>query len=228
MTPFINMHTHQTANNKHNNIYIVSLTIDEWQDSKKNNFVSVGIHPYQSSNSTYQQQLVLLEAILQQPNTIAVGEVGLDRHINIPIATQTKVLRTQLALAKQYKKPIIFHAVRTIPDILSICKQESVNLPLIFHGFTGKPEAVEQIHRAGGYTSFGAKLLTNRSWDTALKKAYELGCLFFETDEANIAIESVYSKAAEVLATTADSLKSQVYSYFCSVFKDIDFDANMR
>ncbi|MDR0660204.1 MAG: TatD family hydrolase [Prevotellaceae bacterium] len=218
MAPYIDIHTHCRATTQ--NIQVLVLNPTEWRNIlySVKEFYSVGIHPWHSNDRNIAEQLEWLEEALQKTNVLALGEVGLDRSINIPLGLQESVLKAQIRLSKHHLKPLVFHAARTTSDILSICKQKKVYQPFIVHGFTGKPEAVQQISRAGGYVSFGAKIIENRSWDEALKEAYKLNNFFFETDEAAIEINAVYQKAAEVLEVDTDQLKEQVYAYFCEVF----------
>lgn len=221
MAPFINIHTHHKTNAKE--VQVIVLSPQEW---KSNNYsegelYSVGIHPWHSNAGNLAEQITWLEEALQKKNVLMLGEAGLDRSTAIPLEEQKSVLIPQLELAKRYSKPLIFHAVRSIPDILSVYRQSNIQQPFIIHGFIGKPEAVQQLHKANGYVSFGAKIIDNRSWDKALIEAYELNNLFFETDEAKIPVEHVYHKAAEVIEINVATLKEQVFSYFCSVFGKI-------
>ncbi len=218
MAPFVNIHTHHRADT--DDIQVLVLNPEEWRNNaySERELYTVGIHPWHSNNSNIAEQLEWLKDALQKKNVIALGEVGLDRSIDIPLATQENVLKPQLELAKQYSKPLVFHAVRSIADILHSYKQERLQLPFIIHGFTGKPEAIQQLHKANGYASFGARIIENRSWDDALKEAYKLKNLFFETDEASTSISDVYLKASEILGVEPEELKEQVYAYFCNVF----------
>lgn len=219
MAPFVNIHTHHKV--KAEGIEVIALNPEEWKDNtySEKELYSVGIHPWHSNSSTIAAQLQWLEEALQKKNVLLLGEVGLDRSIAIPLPIQKAVLRSQLELSRNYSKPLVFHAVKSISDILAICKQEKVQQPFIVHGFTGKPDAVQQVHRAKGYVSFGAKIIENRSWDDALKEAYKLKNIFFETDESTVPIELVYQKASEVLGIALAVLKEQVYAYFCTVLE---------
>lgn len=218
MAPFINIHTHRRAST--NDIQVLVLNPEEWQNNSysEKELYTVGIHPWHSNDNNITEQLEWLEKALRLKNVIAIGEVGLDRSTDIPLTTQEAVLKPQLELAKNYSRPLVFHAVKSIANILHTYKQEKVQQPFIVHGFTGKPEAVQQIYKSGGYASFGAKLIENRSWDEALKEAYRLKNLLFETDEANTSIDDVYLKAAEILGVELNGLKEQVDACFRNIF----------
>lgn len=218
MAPYINIHTHISTST--NDLQVLVLNPKEWKSNiySDKELYTVGVHPWHSNADNLTEQLAVLEEAIQKPNVIALGEIGLDRSIDIPLQVQESVLKQQIGMAKQCSKPLVFHAVRTIPSVLSICRQEKVQQPIIFHGFLGKPEAVQQINKANGHVSFGAQIIENRIWDKALKEAYELKNLFFETDESTATIDAVYKKASEVLGIELSRLKEEVYSYFCSVF----------
>ncbi len=218
MYPLINIHTHRLQPQA--DIQVLAMNAMEWKHATvaESQWLSVGIHPWQSNSSNIARQLEWMEEALQQANVIAAGEMGLDRHIDIPLAVQLQALNAQLELAKRYSKPVVFHSVRTTSDILYVCKQHKQQLPFIVHGFTGTTQEVQQLQRAGGYVSFGSKLLNTPSRNEALKQAYKLNALFFETDEAEVSIVDIYQKAAEILAVDEEQLKQDVYSCFCRIF----------
>jgi TatD DNase family protein len=76
-------------------------------------------------------ELTFIESFLQNPDVVAVGEIGLDKHmyqatkyddyiVNTAfISLQKKILRMQLALAQRYKKPVVIHNREAKDELLS-------------------------------------------------------------------------------------------------------------
>lgn len=118
-------------------------------------YAAVGIHPhhvkkYQISNIKYQKDLKKIERLLNHPKVVAVGEIGLDRHVyektkyeNYQINEEFIELQKyffieQIKLAKKYKKSVIIHNRQAKKDILKILTDliDSADLTdyrLVFH-----------------------------------------------------------------------------------------------
>lgn len=120
-------------------------------------YAAVGIHPHHTmekiqapnSNSLRQAQdkqnnnqleidMQELEKMIIHPKVVAVGEVGLDRHVyeetkypNYQISAefmeaQTQYFCAQIQLAKKYKKALIIHNRETKKEILTLLDKEWV------------------------------------------------------------------------------------------------------
>ena len=121
-------------------------------------YAAVGIHPHhvkeaQNSNVKTQNYNVKvkineIEKLLKEPKVVAVGEIGLDRHIYKKtkyknyqiddefITLQKEVFLAQLNLAKKYKKAVIIHnreAKNDLLEVLSNNKSLITNNNLVFH-----------------------------------------------------------------------------------------------
>ena len=177
---------------------------------------SVGIHPWYINEKTLEEELNLLESSLQLANCLALGECGLDKKIDVPMALQEKVLGAQLVLAEKYKKAVILHVVSAYQEIVAIKKRLGLSVPLIIHGFNKKPQLAEHLIKQGFYLSFGGALLhseyVRESFDqTPVER------VFLETDDAeNLTIEEVYQAAS----TIKPNLEQQLYQNFIDVFED--------
>lgn len=71
---------------------------------------SAGIHPQEAHQAT-PEELRRLQALLEDPLTVAVGEIGLDYyHVENPVpATQQAAFVAQMQLAAEARKPILIH-----------------------------------------------------------------------------------------------------------------------
>lgn len=100
-------------------------------------YAAVGIHPHHVMEFCADQKIDklsecidMIEKLLQSPKVVAVGEIGLDRHEykqtkyphylidNKFIHLQEDILKTQLQLAKKYKKSLILHNREASTEIL--------------------------------------------------------------------------------------------------------------
>lgn len=118
---------------------------------------SVGIHPWEADKAT-PAMLDMLRRRVAEPQVVAVGEAGLDRVKGPSLDVQEEVFKAQARIADEAGKPLIIHAVRTIPEIIRLHKELKPEVAWIIHGFRGGPEAARQlIARPGIYISLGSR-----------------------------------------------------------------------
>ena len=93
--------------------------------------------------------------LAQQPKVVASGEIGLDYYWaeNPPRELQQQVLRSQLALARELRLPVIFHDRDAHGDSLAIVK-EFPDVTGVFHCFSGSPEMAQELLDMGWYLGF--------------------------------------------------------------------------
>ena len=96
-----------------------------------------------------------LRQLAQQPKVVAIGEIGLDYYWaeNPPRELQQQVLRSQLALARELRLPVIFHDRDAHGDSLAIVK-EFPDVTGVFHCFSGSPEMAQELLGMGWYLGF--------------------------------------------------------------------------
>lgn len=118
---------------------------------------SIGIHPWEAEEATPERLALLEDRASHEPQIVAIGEAGLDRLRGPGLDVQERVFEAQAEIAERVGKPLIIHAVRTIPEILSIHKRLRPRQPWIIHGFRGRIESARQIlARPGIFISVGA------------------------------------------------------------------------
>lgn len=72
-------------------------------------FATAGYHPHEASRLD-DEALQAVEALLDDPKVVAVGEIGLDFYrMHSPVEAQTAALDTMLALAARRKMPVVIH-----------------------------------------------------------------------------------------------------------------------
>ena len=117
-------------------------------------YAAVGIHPENCGGFTL-ADMDALRQLAQQPKVVAIGEIGLDYYWaeNPPRELQQQVLRSQLALARELRLPVIFHDRDAHGDSLAIVK-EFPDVTGVFHCFSGSPEMAQELLDMGWYLGF--------------------------------------------------------------------------
>ena len=152
----------------------------------------------------------------------AIGECGLDRACDSDFELQREVFIKQIELSEQYHKPMIIHAVRSYPDIISIRKETKSNQPWIIHGFNGNEHSAEQLLRHDGiYLSLGDVLFKNEKRAERLLDIIPSDRLFLETDVAERSIVEVYEKASLLSGVATDILRKDIFDNFVKIFGHI-------
>jgi len=194
---YFNLHTHKFTNNP----TILELVNQyPWEFDESIPHYSIGIHPWYIDENRLELDLKIIEEKLQQPKCLALGECGLDRRIEIPLAVQIKVFEKQIALAEIYQKPLILHLVAAFDELIEIKKRLDISVPVIIHGFSKNAQLAKQLLDNGFYLSFGKYLLQSRSVGTELEyvfKSVPNHRFFLETDTVEETLDEVYELAAQ-------------------------------
>lgn len=206
---FYNIHTHHPAEDP-SVIEIVNEIIKEQPNKLETPYRSYGIHPWYINN--VEQQMEQLQQLVSLPETVAIGEAGLDKLAETDFVVQQKVFKAQAVLAESVQKPLIIHCVKAWPELLAMKKEIKPSVPWIIHGFRGKPELAEQLIEQGFYLSFGAQFNP-----AALQQAWPEH-LLAETDETETPIQQVYQQMADSLALPLEVVASKLAENTTSVF----------
>ena len=111
--------------------------------------VAPGLHPQAAGDWNAACRDELAELLLQ-PGCVAVGEIGLDVVVDVPMSVQEQVFREQLRLAVALNRPVLLHARRTTGQVLTILKQEGVQrVGGIWHAFSGSRETAREAMKLG-------------------------------------------------------------------------------
>lgn len=212
MGNFVNIHTH---NNKK---YEAGLfNAEMYSVFSKYQAVSIGIHPWNIEQLDLNKATSWLEKKALQNNVLAIGECGIDRSISTSIDTQTIVFQNQVELAEKVNKPMIIHCVRAYSDMLGLRKKLNPKQPWIFHGFTGNQKIAEQLTKQGCYLSFGKALLHSEKVQQVFR-SLPLEYVFLETDNSQLTIHEVYSKAIIIRLLSLNNLQEKIFDNFSKVF----------
>ena len=227
MRPYVNIHTH--LNNHIDNtecVEIKNIDVDNIADVDVSHFYSIGIHPWKVEseelrNSGIEELGDMVSRCLGDLNLKAIGECGLDRACNTGFEIQKEVFIKQIELSEQLAKPLIIHAVRTYPDIISIRKETKAKQTWIIQGFQGNEQSAEQLLKHGIYLSLGDVLFKDEAKAKRLLQIIPLEKLFFETDVAERKIVEVYEKAASLSGIEMYKLRNDNFNNFVKIFGQI-------
>lgn len=177
---------------------------------------SVGLHPWFIKQMTVNECADRLIEIATSEKVLAIGEIGVDRAIDIPVHTQLSYFETQVNVARALQKPVIIHAVRSYSDLIPFLKKSKI--PFIFHQFSGNTQQANELIKYDAYLSFGKNLSDPKSADVF--RNIPPSSIFLETDTSNkLTIRDIYTKAAALKLLSADELKSIVFHNFANIIK---------
>ena len=212
MKKYIDIHTHRKGNSK-NVFSLHNISPKDFIQLSNNekNYFSAGIHPWYI-DSTVEKKIKILEQIASNPSILAIGETGLDKLCPIDFNLQKEIFNYQISIAKEVKKPLIIHCVKAYDEIQQMLKKAQINVPVIFHGFRGKPQLAKELTKAGFYLSFG-NLFNKESLETI-----PLDHIFLETDDKNSEITEIYTLVAEMKEVFVEKLIEAINENFEECF----------
>jgi TatD DNase family protein len=120
----------------------------------ENVYFALGLHPH-FLNSFEDKDLLLLKSLLVEAThhknnkCVALGEIGLDKLIDIAPEIQEKVFLAQLTLAESLKLPVILHVVKTQSRVLQLLKQVKFSCGGVYHAFSGSEEIANEFIQLG-------------------------------------------------------------------------------
>lgn len=143
---------------------------------------ALGLHPYFLTDSNQDntgsttdvpehaidENLEQLEAAAAtlHPSVKAVGETGIDGHIDVPLTLQKKVLHAHLKLADRKALPVILHHRKSHHLLLEAFKQAKYQGIGVVHAFSGSVEAAKAYIERGFYLGIGGTITYERAQKT--------------------------------------------------------------
>ena len=154
-------------------------------------WASAGVHPHEASLAD-ETAMARLNALLQEPEVLACGEIGLDYYYDhSPRDVQKQVFGRQMEIAAARRKPIIIHcrpsdnSSNAWDDVLEMLQTRwsSTGLRGILHCFTGEIRHAQAALDLGFLISFAGNITFPKAQpirDAAL--AVPLDRMLIETD----------------------------------------------
>lgn len=198
-----------------------SVNTDDWGrilNVANNNpqiYPCIGIHPWAVSGipSGWNTQM---RDLLQQNPMAMVGEIGLDR-LHSDFDAQRTVFMQQYKIATEMRRTVHIHSVRAWDEILHVLTLGNTPPVIIFHGFNGTPEIINELMRhANVYFSYSRAVLDPRR--------HRLGNCVLNTPTNRILIESddqigvnanilrtICNEIAKIKSVDADIMSNIIY-----------------
>jgi TatD DNase family protein len=155
---------------------------------------ALGIHPICVPQASDEDLLVLraaVEAAMQDPNFVAIGEVGLDFFIPMLCepamrAKQERFFREQLRIARDFNLPVLTHVRRSQDQVLKHLRQ--IRPPFgIAHAFNGSFQQAQTFIDLGFHLGFGGAMTFTRALQIRrLATGLPLDAIVLETDAPDI------------------------------------------
>jgi TatD DNase family protein len=118
-------------------------------------FATVGLHPHRAE--LWNDALAArLDALLGDPQAVAVGECGLDYYRDhARRSAQARAFAGQVELAERRGKPLVIHTREAADDTLAVLRETSC--AVVLHCFS-LPEHLEEVVERGWYVSFAGNV----------------------------------------------------------------------
>jgi TatD DNase family protein len=147
-------------------------------------WATAGVHPHEASAG-----IEGLEAALDDPAVVAVGECGLDFHYDhSPRQVQQDVFRAQIALANERDLALVIHTREAWEETFELLDAEGAPARTVFHCFTGGADEAKACLARGAHLSFSG-IVTFPTADDLREAALltPLDRLLIETDSPYLA-----------------------------------------
>ena len=127
-----------------------------------------GLHPAYGLHPVYlethrRHDLDTLREWIQRERPVAVGECGLDFYVDgLDRDEQQRYFDAQLALAVEFKLPVIVHARRAVDAVIAAIRRHP-GVRGVVHSFPGSPEQARQLHQLGFLLGIGGPVTYARA-----------------------------------------------------------------
>lgn len=147
-------------------------------------WATAGVHPHDAAGG-----IEGLEALLAEPEVVAVGECGLDFfYEHSPRDVQREVFAAQIALARAYDLALVIHTREAWAETFDVLAAEGVPDRTVFHCFTGGPDEAKRCLDLGAVLSFSGIVTFPSASDLhAAAAVCPLDRLLIETDSPYLA-----------------------------------------
>jgi TatD DNase family protein len=213
---WLNLHTHHLVGSA-DVLEIESLYFGQ-EITHRPGFRSVGLHPWHLDGLDLAAAEQWLREQAARPDTLAIGEAGLDKVTRTPWPAQLDAFAVCLRVAADTGKPLLVHCVKAYGEIVQILSHPggAAQRPstVVFHGFDKHPQTAQMVLHAGCHLSFGAALFREDGHAAEALRQTPADRFFLETDVQKIDIKAVYARAAEIRDVPVSVVQGQVWQNF--------------
>ena len=144
-------------------------------------FATAGVAPHHVLE-TDEADLRVVREILDDDLVVAVGEIGLDYHYDMPRDAQRALFARQLAWATELDMPSVIHSREAEEDVLAALREQGDTRGVI-HCFTEGPKMAEGAVELGFYVSFAGIITFKNAQDLRdIAARVPLDRILIETD----------------------------------------------
>jgi TatD DNase family protein len=145
---------------------------------------ALGLHPYFLNNFESLHLVELSRLLNQYQDSVgAVGEIGLDIHIDVDWKLQLQVFEQQLLIAEEHMLPVILHHRNSHNELIRTLKVNKFTQGGIVHAFSGSVQEAKTYIDLGFKIGIGGGITYPRSSKTRKTIAQlPISCLVLETD----------------------------------------------
>ncbi|MDY3861548.1 MAG: TatD family hydrolase [Ruminococcus sp.] len=169
-------------------------------------YATTGFHP-ENLEDMVPDYLSKMEQFLKNPKVVAIGEIGLDYHWDIPREEQKRVFEEQLAFAKDVDAPVVVHDREAHGDTMELLRKYRPKG--LVHCFSGSVELMREVVSLGMSISLGGVVtFKNARRSVEVAKEIPLYRLLLETDAPYMAPEPYRGKQcnSSMIAKTAEKI----------------------
>ena len=168
--------------------YIVNASVDlataktaiEYAEQYPFMYACAGIHP-ENLEGLPENYLEQLTELLKHQRVVALGEIGLDYHWDIPKDAQNRVFEEQLQLAKELDVPVVIHDREAHGDVMDLVRKYRPKG--LMHCYSGSVEMLKEVLKLGMSISLGGTVtFKNARVPVEVAQAVPLDRLLLETD----------------------------------------------
>lgn len=168
--------------------YIVNAAVDiataktavGYAEQYPHMYACAGIHP-ENLEGLADDYLDQLTELLEYPRVVALGEIGLDYHWDIPRDIQNRVFEEQLRLARELDVPVVIHDREAHGDVMELIRRYKPKG--LMHCYSGSTEMLKEVMRLGMSISLGGTVtFKNARVPVEVAEAVPLDRLLLETD----------------------------------------------
>jgi TatD DNase family protein len=177
---------------------------------------TIGLHPMSYNFMTFEHVSRIIHQ--NRDDILGIGECGLDTRIAVPRQHQIELFTAHAEMAREMHLPLIIHCVRSYDDIVHLHKRLKPSNPWIIHGFNRSESIAIKLLDQGILLSIGKELLDpGHPISNFFKKIAEYP-FFLETDGKDIAIQTLYQQASNMLDLSIEAISTIIASHVQQVY----------
>lgn len=143
-------------------------------------YSTVGFHP-ENLDDLVPNYLDKMHQLLQNEKAVAIGEIGLDYHWDIPREKQKKAFEEQLIFSKEENMPVVVHDREAHGDTIDLLRKYKPKG--LVHCFSGSVELMRETIKLGMSISLGGVVtFKNARHSVEVAKEVPIDRLLLETD----------------------------------------------